>query len=178
MKKFAFVVVICLLSTSSIFPQSLRWEMDEEKSYQVPVGLCTWDDIVQSDFFNLLNEYSYNVILNANATIELAQTLESQPNTKYEIEAYFGAWDDVSLSQLPYFYIFGKTMETKYQQPINMLFYGCNREYDCGGQFMPPTLPYFAIYRLTSNGERTLIGEIKERPKISYEDDVLECIKN
>ena len=178
MKKIALVTLICLFSASSIFPQQLKWEMDEEKSYQVPVGFCTWDDIMQSDFSDIIKEYSYNVILNADATIEIADIFESQPDTKYEIEAYFGAWDELSLQQLPFFYIFGITMETKYQRPIDMLFYGCNREYDCGRQFTPPTLPYFAIYRITSDGKRTLIGEIKEQPKISFEDDVLKCIKN
>ena len=178
MKKLAFVIVICLVSASSIFSQSLKWEMDKEKFYQVPIGLCSWEDLEHSDFSGLLNEYGMDIILNANATMELAKILESQADTKYEIEAYFGGWDDESLYQLPHLYTFVLTMEAKYQQPVNMLFYGCNRELNCGGQFTPPTLPYFAIYRLTSDGQRTLIGEIKEQPKISFEDDVLNIIKH
>jgi hypothetical protein len=176
MKKWGLFIVMFLLSASSVFSQKLRWEMDEEKKYQVPVGACSWDNIQQSDFYSIINENSKDVILNATATVELAQVLESQPETKYEMEAYFGAWDDESLYQLPFFYIFGITMETKYQRPIDMLFYGCNREYDCGGQFTPPTLPYFAIYRV-ADGQRTLIGEIKEQPKNSFEEDVLNIIK-
>lgn len=177
MKKFAFVIVICLLSMSSIFSQNLKWENDEEKSYQVPVGLCTWEDLMQAEFSNLLKEYSRDVILNSDATVKLAETLESQSNTKYEIDAYFGAWDEESLKQLPHFYIFVMTMGAKYQQPIEYKFIGCNREYNNGiNDMVPPTLPYFAIYRL-ANGQRTLIGEIKEQPKLSFEEDVLNIIK-
>lgn len=177
MKKFAFVIVICLLSMSSIFSQNLKWENDEEKSYQVPVGLCTWEDLMQAEFSNLLKEYSRNVILNSDATVKLAETLESQSNTKYEIDAYFGAWDEESLKQLPHFYIFVMTMGAKYQQPIEYKFIGCNREYNNGiNDMVPPTLPYFAIYRL-ANGQRTLIGEIKEQPKLSFEENVLNIIK-
>ena len=178
MKKFAFVIVICLLSASSIFSQNLKWEMDEENSYQVPVGLCTWEDLTQSEFKGLLKEYSLGTILNANATEELAKVLELQPNTKYEIEAFFGAWDEGSLKQLPHFHTFVKTMETKYQKPIAFSLYGCNREYECGRDFTPPTLPYFAVYRVTADGQRILIGEIKEQPKLSFEDDVLNFIKH
>ena len=177
MKKFAFVIVICLLSVSSIFSQNLKWENDEEKSYQVPVGLCTWEDLTQSEFNGLLKEYSLDVVLNADATVKLAKVLESQSNTKYEIDAYFGAWDEESLKQLPHFYAFVMTMGAKYQQPIEYKFIGCNREYNNGiNDMVPPTLPYFAIYRL-ANGQRTLIGEIKEQPKLSFEEDVLNIIK-
>lgn len=177
MKKFAFVIVICLLSVSSIFSQNLKWEMDEEKSYQIPVGLCTWDDLEQSEFSALMREYSMGVILNPKATVELAKVLESQPDTKYEIDAYFGAWNDESLQQLPHFYAFVMTMKAKYQTPIAFNFYGCNREYDCGKDFTPPTMPYYAIYRIT-DGQRTLVGEINEQPKLSFEDDVLNIIKH
>lgn len=177
MKKFAFVIVICLLSASSIFSQNLKWENDEEKSYQVPVGQCTWEDLMQAEFSNLLREYSMDVVLNSDATVKLAEAIESQSNTKYEIEAYFGAWDEESLKQLPHFYIFVMTMGAKYQQPIEYKFIGCNREYNNGiNNLVPPTLPYFAIYRLV-NGQRTLIGEIKEQPKLSFEEDVLNIIK-
>lgn len=177
MKKFAFVIVICLLSVSSIFSQNLKWENDEEKSYQVPVGLCTWEDLTQAEFNGLLKEYSLDVVLNADATVKLAKVLESQSNTKYEIEAYFGAWDEESLKQLPHFYTFVMTMGAKYQQPIEYKFIGCNREYNNGiNDMVPPTLPYFAIYRL-ANGQRTLIGEINEQPKLSFEEDVLNIIK-
>lgn len=177
MKKFAFVIVICLLSVSSIFSQNIKWENDEEKSYQVPVGLCTWEDLTQAEFNGLLKEYSLDVVLNADATVKLAKVLESQSNTKYEIEAYFGAWDEESLKQLPHFYTFVMTMGAKYQQPIEYKFIGCNREYNNGiNDMVPPTLPYFAIYRL-ANGQRTLIGEINEQPKLSFEEDVLNIIK-
>lgn len=177
MKKFAFVIVICLLSASSIFSQNLKWENDEEKSYQVPVGLCTWSDLEQAEFFYIIRDNSENVILNADATVKLAKVLESQATTKYEIEAYFGAWDEESLRQLPHFYAFVMTMSAKYQQPIEYKFIGCNREYNNGiNDMVPPTLPYFAIYRI-SNGKRTVIGEIKEQPKLSFEEDVLNIIK-
>ena len=178
MKKFAFVIVICLLSTSSIFSQNLKWENDEEKSYQIPVGLCTWEDLTQAEFNSLLKEYSLDVVLNANATVKLAEVLESQANTKYEIDAYFGAWDEESLKQLPHFYAFAMTMGAKYQQPIEYKFIGCNREYNNGiNDMVPPTLPYFAIYRI-DNGERVVIGEILEKPESSFEEDVLKIIKH
>lgn len=178
MKKFAFVIVICLLSVSSIFSQNLKWENDEEKSYQVPVGLCTWEDLTQAEFNGLLKEYSLDVVLNADATVKLAKVLESQSNTKYEIEAYFGAWDEESLKQLPHFYAFVKTMETKYQQPIEFKLIGCNREYECGGLGDPEAMPYFKVYRISENGERTLVGVISEAPAKSYEADVLNIIKH
>lgn len=178
MKKFAFISLICLLSVNNIFSQNLKWETDEEKSYQIPVGLCTWDDIQQSDFFDLIKAYSYDVILNPQATVALAQSLEKSADKKYEIDAYFGAWNDESLQQLPYFYVFVLTMETKYIQPIEYKLIGCNREYDCGGFEEPKTLPYFKLYEVTENGQRTLIGEILEEPKISFEDDVLNFIKH
>lgn len=178
MKKIVFIVAITLLSIGYIFSQELKWEMDEERSYKVPIGLCTWDDIVSSDFSWLIYEYSTNVILNADATVELAKVLENQPNERYEIEAYFGAWDEESLKQLPHFYAFVMTMGAKYQQPIEYKFIGCNREYnDNYTDMVPPTLPYYAIYRI-SNGKRVVIGEILEQPKVSFEDDVLKYIKH
>ena len=177
MKKFAFVIVICLLSISSIFPQNLKWEMDEEKSYQIPVGLCTWNDLEQAEFFYIIRENSENVILNAEATVKLAKILGSQPNTKYEIDAYFGAWEEESLKQLPLFYAFVMTMEAKYQQPIEYKLIGCNREYDCGGYEEPVTMPYYKVYQVDNQGKRKLIGEIKEQPKHSFEEDVLNIIK-
>ncbi|MBR2771448.1 MAG: hypothetical protein IKD78_05470, partial [Bacteroidales bacterium] len=76
--------------------------MDEEKSYQIPVGQCSWEEIQQSDFFYLMRENSRNVVLHADATVELAEVLDSKRPTKYEIEAYFGAWDKESLKQLPF----------------------------------------------------------------------------
>ncbi len=178
MKKFAFVIVICLLSTSSSFSQNLKWENDEEKSYQIPVGLCTWSDLEQAEFFYIVRNNSGNVILNADATVNLAEVLESQPNTKYEIDAYFGAWDEESLKQLPHFYAFVMTMGAKYQQPIEYKLIGCNREFnDNYNDMVPPTLPYYAIYRI-DNGERVVIGEILEQPKLSFEEDVLNIIKH
>ena len=178
MKKIAFVIVICLFSASSVFSQNLKWEMDMDKFYKVPVGICTWEDLTQAEFSGLLKEYSTNVTLNAKATVELAEVLESQPNTKYEIVNYFGAWNEESLKQLPHFYAFVKTMEAKYQQPIEFKLIGCNREYNNGiNDFVPPTLPYYVIYRI-NNGERVNIGEILEQPKVSFEDDVLEIIKH
>ncbi|MBO4656106.1 MAG: hypothetical protein J5644_11225 [Bacteroidales bacterium] len=177
MKKIAFITIITLLSINCIFSQSLRWELDEEKSYSIPIGLCTWEDLMQSDFYSLVRKYSMNVILNSEATVELAQILESKEPAKYEIEAYFGAWDDESLQQLPHFYAFVLTMESKYQKPIAFRFIGCNREYDCGGYEEPKTLPYFKLYQLTDN-QRTLIGEISEKPTVSFEDDVLNFIKH
>ena len=177
MKKIVFISLICLLSISNIFSQNLKWETDEEKSYQIPVGLCTWDDIMKSDFASIVRENSMDVILNAKATVELAQVLESQRPATYEIEAYFGAWNDESLRQLPRFYIFAKTMEAKYQQPIGFNFIGCNREYNCGGYEEPVTMPYYKVFRIDNQGNRKLIGEIKEQPKHSFEEDVLNIIK-
>lgn len=177
MKKFAFVIVICLLSTSSIFSQNLKWENDEEKSYQIPVGLCTWSDLEQAEFFYIIRENSENVILNADATVKLAKVLESQANTKYEIDAYFGAWDEASLKQLPFFYAFVMTMEAKYQQPIEYKLIGCNREYNSGGYEEPVTIPYYKVFKVDNQGNRKLIGEIKEQPKNSFEEDVLNIIK-
>jgi hypothetical protein len=178
MKKWAFFIVICLLSASNIFSQNLRWETDEEKSYQVPVGPCSWDDILSSDFDYLIKENSMNIILNPKATVALAEVLEAERPTKYEIDAYFGAWDDESLWQLPRFYVFAITMESKYQQSIDFQFYGCNREYDCGCKTTPESMPYFMVYKVTPDGQRTLIGKISEKPEVSFEDDVLKMIKN
>lgn len=178
MKKFAFITLISLLSASNIFSQNLKWEIDEEKSYKIPVGQCTWEDIQTSDFYSLVIENSAGIILNADATVELAKFLENQPNERYEIEAYFGAWDEESLKQLPRFYAFVMTMGAKYQQPIEYKFIGCNREYNDGyNDMVPPTLPYYAICRIT-NGERIIIGEILEQPKLSFEEDVLNIIKH
>lgn len=178
MKKIVFIVAITLLSIGYIFSQELKWEMDEERSYKVPVGVCTWQDIENADFIGLIKEYSADVILNANATVELAKILENNSNERYEIEAYFGAWEEESLKQLPHFYAFVMTMEAKYQQSIEYKLIGCNREYDNGiNDFVPPTIPYYAIYRI-ANGERKLIGEILEQPKVSFEDDVLKYIKH
>lgn len=178
MKKFVFTGLICLLSISSIFSQNLGWEIDEEKSYQIPVGQCSWEEIQQSDFFYLMRENSRNVVLHADATVELAEVLDSKRPTKYEIEAYFGAWDEESLKQLPFFYAFVITMETKYQQPIDFKFIGCNREYDCGGYEEPETLPYFKIYQITEDNQRTIVGKILEKPESSFEEDVLKIIKH
>lgn len=178
MKKFAFISLICLLTVNNIFSQDLKWETDEEKSYQIPVGLCTWEDIQQSDFYDLVRNYSMGVILNPKATVELAKQLEEKTGKKYEIDAYFGAWDEESLRQLPFFYVFAMTMDAKYQQPIKYRFIGCNREYRCGGFEEPKTLPYFKVYEIAEGGQRTLIGEILEKPKVSFEDDVLNIIKH
>lgn len=178
MKKIVIFAAITLLSIGYIFSQELKWETDEEKSYKIPVGLCTWDDLVQSEFNYLLREYSINVILDANATVELAKVLENQPNSHYEIEAFFAAWDEESLKQLPHFYAFVKTMETKYQQPIEFKLIGCNREYECGSLGDPEAMPYFKVYRISENGERTLVGIISEAPAKSYEADVLNIIKH
>lgn len=178
MKKIAFIIVILLLSTGYTFSQNLKWEMDEEKSYQIPVGLCTWDDLVQSGFNYLLKEYSMDVVLDAKATVKLSEVLESQPNNHYEIEAFFAAWDEESLRQLPHFYAFVRTMETKYQQPIEFKLIGCNREYECGGLGEPEAMPYIKVYRISDNGERSLIGVISETPAQSFEADVLNMIKH
>ena len=179
MKKLFFIISIISFSIGYIFSQELKWEIDEEKSYQVPVGLCTWDELEQAEFFHIIRNYSEEVLLNADATVKLAKVLESQAGIKYEIEVYFGAWDEESLKQLPHFYAFVLTMDAKYQQPIDFKFIGCNRNYDSNyTDFVPPTLPYFAIYRITSDGERTVIGEIKEQPKLSFEEDVLNIIKH
>ena len=177
MKKIALIAAITLLSTAYIFSQNLKWETDEEKSYKIPVGLCTWEDIQMSDFFFLVQEYSADIILNANATAALAQTLDSKRPTRYEIEAYFGAWDDESLYQLPRFYAFAMTMEAKYQQPIDYYFIGCNRNYDCGEYEEPKAMPYFKIYQISEGNQRKLIGEIFEKPKASFEEDVMKIIK-
>lgn len=177
MKGFALISLICLFSVCNVFSQALRWEMDEEKSYPIPVGQCTWEDIKNSEFSSLVNEYSMNVILDADVTVQLAEVLQSKPDTKYEIEAFFGAWDEESLKQLPHFQAFVFTMEAKYQQPIDYKFYACNREYDCGYD-EPKTMPYFRIYRISPNAQRTLIGEILEKPTSSFEKDVLKMIKH
>lgn len=177
MKKILFISLICLLSISNIFSQNLKWETDEEKSYQIPVGLCTWEDLETAELFAILKEYSMDVILNANATVALAKVLESQPNNHYEIDAYFAAWDEASLKQLPFFYTFVKTMEAKYQQPIEYKLIGCNREYYCGGYEEPVTIPYYKVFRVDNQGNRKLIGEIKEQPKNSFEENVLNIIK-
>ena len=169
---------MCLLSIGNVFSQNLKWEMDEETSYKIPVGLCTWEELQQSDCFNAIREHSPAVILNSKATVELAKVLESQPNTHYEIDAFFGAWNDESLRFIQPFYVFVKTMEAKYQQPIKYRLIGCNREYECGGLGEPEAMPHFKLYRVTNDGQRTLIGEIKEQPKISFEDDVLNYIKH
>ena len=178
MKKIILVIIICLFSAINIFSQTLRWETDEEKSYQIPVGQCTWEDIEMSNFYYIVKENSMGIILNADATVELAKTLDSQRPTRYEIQAYIGAWDDESLWQLPRFYACAITMEAKYQQPIDFYFIGCNREYDCGEFDEPKTLPYFKIYQISEDNQRTLIGEILEKPEISFEDDVLKIIKH
>lgn len=178
MKKIVIFAAITLLSIGYIFSQELKWEIDEEVSYKIPVGQCTWEDIQTSDFYSLVIENSAGIILNANATVELAKVLENKPNERYEIEAYFGAWNEESLKQLPHFYAFVMTMRAKYQQPIEYTLIGCNREYDCGEFDEPKTLPYFKIYQISEDNQRTLIGEILEKPEISFEDDVLKIIKH
>ena len=177
MKRFAFISLMCLLSAGNIFAQHLRWEVDEDRNYKIPVGPCVWTDIIESDFFSIVREYDVNNILNAEATVALAAAMESMPDTKFEMDAFFGAWDDESLAQLSRFYAFVMTMEYKYQQPITYQFYGCNREYDCGCNEEPKTMPYYKLYKVT-NGQRTLIGEILEKPEVSFEDDVLKFIKH
>ncbi len=177
MRRVAFISLISLLSVVSAFAQNLKWEVDEEKSYKIPVGACSWEDILGSDFSGIMIENAIDHILNGEATLELANTLESMPETKFEIEAYFGGWDDMSLQQLVRFYTFVMTMENKYQQPIAYQFYGCNREFNCGCSEEPKSMPYFKLYQI-DNGKRTLIGEIVEKPKVSFEDDVLNFIKH
>jgi len=61
---------------------------------------------------------------------------------------------------------------------MDFYFIGCNREYDCGGFEEPKTLPHFKIYQVTEDNQRTLVGEILEKPEVTFEDDILKFIKH
>lgn len=179
MKKFVLSVVTVLLLGNYISAQQCEWVYDFDKSYKIPVGKCTVDEIKQGNYYRQMVENTLQFNLNGQATLELAQVLTNKGCQHYAIDIYFGAWDDASLVQLPRFIMFERTMEAKYQQPIQCNYYGCNRESKCGqASFEPQTLPTFVVYQVGDNGQRTQIGLIEENPQQSFEEHILNIIKH
>lgn len=178
MKRLVLLVATILLLGTYTFAQTCEWVYDSEKSYKIPVGKCTVEDLKQGEFRSTMVQNTLDFTLNAKATVALAKVLEEN-GTQYQIDIYFGAWDDASLLQLPRFILFERTMEAKYQQPIQCNYYACDREYNCRQTgFSPNTIPSFIVYKVSKNGERTQIGLIEEAPKQSFEDDILNMIKH
>lgn len=179
MKKFVLLVATILLLGTYASAQTCEWVNDSEKSYRIPIGKCTVEEIQQGTYHNQMVENTLQFSLNAKATVELAQVLADKGNKHYAIDIYFGAWDDASLLQLPRFIMFERTMEAKYQQPIQCNYYGCDREYNCGQTpFEPQVVPTFVVYKVDDNGQRTQIGLIEEAPQQSFEDHILNIIKH
>lgn len=179
MKKLSLTVASILLLTSCIFAQGTQWVMDKENSYNVPVGPCQYEDLKGHEFWDAMNQATFDYNLNPETTVELAKVMDAQNDTQYAIDVYFGAWNELSQIWLPRFMMFAYTMEFKYQQPFTVRLFGCDRNFNCGieGGYQPQELPTFLVYRVKNN-ERKLIGSVMEEPKGRIEDDILNIIKN
>ncbi len=173
MKKIIISISI-LFSISYINCQNIEWEIDTVKKYEVPVGICGWDDLKNGDFFTeMTEEYnSYNPQLNVLEA--LAKSLEKQ---SIYIDIYFGAWCGDSREHVPHFIKINDLLEQTFGVKFYYSLYGCNRSKYCGTQTHEniELVPTFIVYMI-NNEKLITIGKIEETPTTTLEENLLQLL--
>jgi thiol-disulfide isomerase/thioredoxin len=173
--------------------QSLMWEMDTANQYEIPIGICSWEDLKRGDFFaemeNFYAQYQpKKEIIERIATllrfINDRKTNESMPQFD-GVTVYFGAWCGDSKEYLPAFIRICDLLQNEEQVALPYTLVACNQAKEHGlpvQEFdfkieLVPTFVFQTIKYGNASITKQTVGTIIETPQISIEED-MELILN
>ena len=169
--------------------QSLIWEMDTAKKYEIPVGMCSWEDLKEGEFFAEMEDFytQYQPKKEVITRIATLLRLANDPKGTFlgqfaEVTVYFGAWCGDSKEHLPAFIKICEMLQNEEQVIMPYTLVGCNRAKEHGlpaqeFDFEIKLVPTFVFqYWDTTNTKQTL-GTIIETPHVTIEEDI-EAILN
>ncbi|MCK9338389.1 MAG: hypothetical protein M0P38_00140 [Bacteroidales bacterium] len=172
-KRFALFVIISF-SIYYGFSQEVQWEMDTVKKYEVPVGLCSWEELKGHEFYNEMSEQYAQYLPNPKVMEELSKQLFA---TSLHVDIYFGAWCGDSREHVPHFMKIHDDLLNNFGILLDYQIIGCNREKECGAtnDEIIEYVPTLIIYKVDDSGNYP-IGKIIETPEITLEEDLLKIL--
>jgi hypothetical protein len=153
--------------------QSIQWVMDEEKGYDVPIGICSWKDIATGKYYAEMEEHYTDYEVDT----KLVKAIDNLPVDAAElsIDVYFGAWCGDSKEQLPHFL---KIMEQSLLlQKTEVVYIGCDREKKAGElDISEVNIEFVPTFIFLLDGKE--IGRIVEVPQGTSEQSILNILKS
>jgi Thioredoxin. len=175
MKQLLLLSIIPLLFTgNSLFSQSFSWVNDEEKEYQVPIGIGDYKELKEGTFYTEMMEYYDSYVVDTLTANQIKDVLNTKFSGKqWHIDIVFGAWCGDSKEHLPCFYKIVQSNHLFDWKDVTLI--ATDRDKKAGeikiDDLNIEFVPTFIFY---VDGKE--IGRIIETPENSLEKDLLNII--
>ena len=159
----------------SLFSQNLTWVYDEEKGYDIPIGIGKYEELKDGAFYEEMKKYYDAYSLNMNVIKQLNELVKKKfLGEKLDVVIVFGAWCGDSKEHLPHFY---KVMENiDFLTEDDILLIACDRDKKAGSVDIEDLeIEFVPTFILRVDGEE--INRIVETPEASLEKDMLTILK-
>ena len=181
MKKRTFCLLLFCLPVFVSVAQEPFWAMDTGKKYEVPLGVCTWEQLSQGKFYEEMMGYYNNYTPNAMNTGDLVKVMNMQfPEYQLNVTVYFGAWCGDSKEHVPAFIRYCEVLHDQYQFDVHYTLIGVDRAMKSGFAELDTAniqkVPTFIVYLTKMEGDRVVktvpMGRIVETPEVNLEEDI------
>jgi len=169
--------------------QSLNWEMDTVKKYEIPVGICSWEDLQKGDFFAEMEQFyiqyqpKKDVIARVANLLRFINENNRESTRKFDgVTIYFGAWCGDSKEHLPAFIKICDILQNEEHVILPYLLVACNRlkkhglpsqDFDFNIEFVPT----FVFQYWDTDGTKQTLDTIVETPRSTIEEDMEAILK-
>jgi thiol-disulfide isomerase/thioredoxin len=157
--------------------------MDTAKKYEIPVGICSWDDLKKGDFFAEMEDFytqyqpKKEVVARIATLLRFINDPQNAATKQFDaITVYFGAWCGDSKEHLPAFIKICEMLQNEEQLILPYTLVACNRTKEHGlpaqeFDFKIELVPTF-VFQYWDNGEKQTLGTIVETPQATIEEDM------
>lgn len=121
MRKSLFFASLLLFAALSMSAQSAKWVNDPETGYDIPVGACSWDEILSSQLYEEEMETFYKMYEPFMPSVEDMARVCRDIFPEYRLKAifYFGGWDNDCQELLPAFIRWTDAISVNYNFPVD-----------------------------------------------------------
>ena len=178
MKKGLILLSIMLLVDFCGFAQNSNWKLDATSNQQIPVGLCSWNDLQNAEFASSMQTFYQHYEPNWMYLSDLNKIMHERfPEYQLHCYVYFGAWNHDCLEVVPDFVRYTELLAEQYHQIVKYDLVAVDRTLKTGNAALDnrnltsvPTI--FITFEPVNGGQAIEVGQVNGLPRESLEADV------